>query len=268
MRVLGNIRRLILVLAVLLLAGSCETPAPYVPPVTYYYIAPTTAYLRSCPGYGDECGIVAQVFGGDRVIMEDTNDYGWSLVRLERSGAVGWIVTDLLTTSPVTATYYIASVNEYLRECSDYNCRPIEMLVRGDRVEKRDQDYRGWWRVVSLKSGNLGWIPVLAVSERPGPPFYYVNVSSLALRAGPSTANRIIATLGFNEQVEILGMGPSGWAKVRDVPRGIIGWVAGRYLEAFPVPAPRRAPVKKKAPAKKAAPEKEEAPKPEAPKAM
>jgi uncharacterized protein YgiM (DUF1202 family) len=230
-------------------------------------VAPTTAYLRSCPSYGDECGIVDQVFAGDRVELMDTNDFGWSMVRLERSGAVGWIVSDLLTMSPVPATYYIASINEYLRECGDYNCRPIEMLVRGDRVEKRDQDNRGWWRVFSLKSGNMGWIPVMSVSVRPGPPFYYVNVGSLALRTGPSTASRIIATLGFNDQVEILGMGAGGWAKVRDAQRGIIGWVAARYLEGFPVPVPRRVPAKK-APAKKPAPEKEEAPKPEAPKAM
>src|SRR4030042_5815454 len=153
MRVSGNIKSLIPVLAVLLLASSCEAPRSYPPPITYYYVAPTTAYLRSCPSYGDECGMVAQVFAGDRVELTDANDFGWSMVRLERSGAVGWIVSDLLTMSPVPATYYIASINEYLRECGDYNCRPIEMLVRGDRVEKRDQDNRGWGGGVFLKRG-------------------------------------------------------------------------------------------------------------------
>jgi uncharacterized protein YgiM (DUF1202 family) len=92
-----------------------------------------------------------------------------------------------------------------------------------------------------------------------------VAISSLSLRSGPSTANKVLTTLSLNSQVELLGMGPAGWAQVREVPSGIIGWVAFRYLETFPVPYPKAAPAKRKTP--KAAPEKEEAPK-AAPKAM
>jgi hypothetical protein len=69
--------------------------------------------------------------------------------------------------------------------------------------------------------------------------------------------------MSLNSQVELLGMGPGGWAQVREVRSGLIGWSAFRYLETFPVPYPKPAPRRK---APKEAPEKEEPPK--EPKAM
>jgi uncharacterized protein YgiM (DUF1202 family) len=246
---------IVLALMLATLIGACERPyyssAP--PPPVYYYVTPTTTFLRTCPSYGEECPILVQVFGGERVELLDRNGFGWSRVRLERTGNVGWILSDLLSFAPLPVTYYVAYQNVYLRECGDYNCRALELLLRGDRVEKLDQDTRGWWRVTSLKTRTIGWIPASALSPRPGPPFYYVNVSSLVLRAGPSTGNKALATLNFNKQVEMLGMGPTGWAQVRDTRTGLIGWVAARYLEAYPVPYPKTAP-KKKSPAKKGAP--------------
>jgi uncharacterized protein YgiM (DUF1202 family) len=203
--------------------------------------------------------VVADVFSGDRVVVLDRNDYGWVRVQLDRTGAIGWIHGDMLSYSPVPATFYISLASVYLRNCADYNCPAVELLRRGDRVEKIDQDVGGWWRVRSFRSGNSGWIPASAVSARPGPPYYYVNTSSLALRAGPSNSSKILTTLGVNSQVEMLGSGVGGWTQVRDVRTNIIGWVYGRYLESTPVTYPKSAP-KRRAPAKKGAPEPEEAP--------
>ena len=90
----------------------------------------------------------------------------------------------------------------------------------------------------------LGLGPATAVSTRRGPPYYYVDVSSLALRAGPSTGSHILTTLGLNHQVEMLGSGVGGWVQVRDARTGIIGWVASRYLESFPVSYPKSVPKK------------------------
>ncbi len=261
-----RVKGMILILMALTLISACEGPRYYPPPVVYYYVSPASTYLRDCPGY--ECGIIANVFSGDRVELLDRNDYGWSQVRLTRTGQVGWIPGDLLSLTPMPATFYVAAGTVYLRECADYNCRALELLYRGDRVEKIDQNNLGWWRVVSFKSRAQGWVPVSAVSPSPGPPYYYVAVSSLALRAGPTTSSRVLTNLGFNNQVEMLGMGPSGWANVRDVRTGTIGWVSSYYLETFPVSHARPAP-KRKSPAKKGAPEPEEAPKaPGPPKAM
>jgi uncharacterized protein YgiM (DUF1202 family) len=256
-----------LILAAITLLGGCETPGGVAYPVTptYYYVTPATTYLRDCPGY--ECGLVTEVYSGDRVVVLDRNDFGWARVQVDRTGSIGWVPGDLLSFSPVPATFYIAYSTVYLRDCADYNCRAVELLHRGDRVEKLDQDYRGWWRVMSYKSRNSGWVPASAVSMRPGPPYFYVNVSSLALRAGPSTGHRILTTLGLNNQVEMLGSGVGGWVQVREVRSGTIGWVAARYLESFPVTYPKAVPKKKRAPGKKGAPTQEEAPKP-SPKAM
>jgi uncharacterized protein YgiM (DUF1202 family) len=255
-----------LMLAAIILLTGCEAPrtgAAYPVTPTYYYVTPNITYLRDCPGY--ECGIVTEAYSGDRVVVLDRNDFGWARIQLDRTGSIGWIPGDPLSYSPVPAAYYVAYSTLYLRDCADYNCRSLELLHRGDRVEKLDQDYRGWWRVMSVKTRNSGWIPASAVSVRPGPPYFYVNVSSLSLRNGPSTGNRVLTTLGLNNQVEMLGSGVGGWVQVREVRSGMIGWVASRYLESFPVASPKRAP-KKKAPAKKGGPEPEEAPK--APKAM
>ncbi len=254
----------ILLLLVVVLAGACEQPSTYPSPV-YYYVTPTTTYLRDCPSY--DCGVTASVYSGDQVEFLDRNDYGWDRVRLVRTGAMGWIPSELLSPSPVPGTYYVSLSTIYMRDCADYNCRAVELLYRGDRVERIEQNYAGWWRVRSYKTGNMGWVPASALSPQPGPPFYYVNVSSLALRAGPSTGSKILTTLSFNQQVEWLGMGPGGWVQVRDTRTGIIGWAAARYLESFPVRYPRAVPRKR--PAKKAAPaEQEEAPAKPAPKAM
>ncbi|OGP71015.1 MAG: hypothetical protein A2Z73_07170 [Deltaproteobacteria bacterium RBG_13_60_28] len=258
------LKGVLLTLMILTLASACAAPTSYSPPPNIYYVSPTTSYLRDCPSY--ECPIAATVFSGDRVELLDRNDYGWSRTRLERTGAVGWIPSDLLSYSPMPATFYVAASTMYLRDCADYNCRALELLTRGDRVEKLDQDNRGWWRVRSLKSSNQGWIPASAVSLTPGPPFYYVAINGLNLRAGPSTGTRVLTSLGFNDKVEFLDQSPTGWSNVRDLRTGVIGWVASHYLETFPVSYPKAAPKKHRAPSKEKGSEPQE--KPAAPKSM
>jgi uncharacterized protein YgiM (DUF1202 family) len=265
-------RGLLLLLVIVPLVGACQSggggysAAPS--PPQYYYVTPTTSYLRSCPSYGEECYVVAQVFSGDRVIVLDRNDYGWARVQLDRSGVTGWIPNGLLSYGPVPSSYYVAWNNVYMRNCADYNCGTVQLLYRGDRVDRLEEDYRGWWRVRAAKNGISGWIPAAAASPRPGPPYYYVAVSSLALRSGPSTGNRMLTSLSLNTQVEMLEMNAGGWAQVRDTRTGIIGWVAARYLESFRVSRPR--PVHhKRAPAKKSKPSKEApAPAPAKPRVM
>ena len=265
---LGWTRGILLILAAAILLPACQTTPTGGYPVapTYNYIVPATTYLRDCASY--DCGVVTSVYSGDRVVVLDRNDFNWARVQLDRSGAIGWIPGDLLSYSPVPATFYVSYSTVYMRDCADYNCRAVQLLYRGDQVEKLDQDYRGWWRVRALKSGASGWVPATAVSTRPGPPYYYVDVSSLALRAGPSTGSKILTTLSLNQQVEMLGSGVGGWVQVRDTRSGIIGWAAGRYLESFPVSYPKPVPHKR-TPGKKGAPAEPEQPAPKAaPKAM
>jgi hypothetical protein len=96
----------------------------------------------------------------------------------------------------------------------------------------------------------------------PPPPLYFVNVSSLALREGPTTSAAQIGTLRFNDEVELLDTSGS-WARVVDVRRDIVGWASRRDLQPSPADRPRPVP-RRRAPAPK-----EPTPKPsESPKAM
>ena len=96
--------------------------------------------------------------------------------------------------------------------------------------------------------------PPVVVMEPPPPPLppqlYFVNVSSLALRDGPTTAAPQIGTLQFNDEVEILET-TMGWARVGDVRRDRTGWASMRYLQPVPANRPRSVPRKRPAPAPK-----------------
>lgn len=63
----------------------------------------------------------------------------------------------------------------------------------------------------------------------PSPPIYFVNVHGLALRDGPTMSSPQIATLDFKDEVELLDTS-SGWGRIRDVRRNIVGWSYMRYL--------------------------------------
>ena len=101
--------------------------------------------------------------------------------------------------------------------------------------------------------------PPPMVMETPPPPpmpepqLYFVNVSSLALREGPTTGAPQIGTLNFNDEVEILET-TSGWARVGDVRRERTGWASMRYLQPVPANRPRSVPRKRSAPAPKEPP--------------
>ena len=95
----------------------------------------------------------------------------------------------------------------------------------------------------------------------PPPPSYFVTVSGLALREGPTTAAPQIGALEFNDEVQILDT-TDGWARVVDVRRDRTGWASMRYLQPMPADRPRYVP-KRRAPAPK-----EPATPPASPKAM
>jgi Bacterial SH3 domain len=107
-----------------------------------------------------------------------------------------------------------------------------------------------------------GPLPPPPMVETPPPPLYFVNISSLALREGPSTAAPQIGTLQFNDEVEILET-RSGWARVGDARRDRTGWASMRYLQPVPADRPRTVPRKRPAP-----PPKEPVKPAEPPKAM
>jgi len=164
--------------------------------------------------------------------------------------------------------YYVIPASAPLRECAAPECDVLLTAYQGDRVEILERTSTGWSRVRLVDRSGIGWIPSDLLTYSAGTPSkpvptYYVNISSLTLHDGPSPNSNSLTTLHFNDPVEMLGVGASGWAQVRDLRSNKMGWVPPRYLSSVPLSHPKSSP-RRRAPARKAP--KEEAPEP--PKAM
>jgi len=169
----------------------------------------------------------------------------------------------LLLASPPAQAYsgyfYVIPTSVPLRECAGPECDVLLTAYQGDRVEILERTTTGWSKVrlVDRPTG-IGWIRSNLLSYSPDRktvalPTYYVNTSSLPLRDGPSPKYNVIATLGFNDPVEMLGVGTSGWAQVRVQQTNVMGWVPPKYLSPEPLSQRRSAP-RRRAPAPKEAP--------------
>jgi uncharacterized protein YgiM (DUF1202 family) len=165
--------------------------------------------------------------------------------------------------------YYVIPNSVQLRECPAYECHAFLTAYQGERVEILERTGTGWSRVRFVDRSGWGWIPSDLLSYSPDlqtrpRATYYVNISSLTLRDAPSSNSRVLTTLHFNDPVEMLGVGASGWAQVRDLGSSLVGWVPPRYLSSEPSRYPK-SPRRRRAPSRKAPPKEEPA---EVPKAM
>ncbi len=184
----------------------------------------------------------------------------------------------LLASSPAQAysgIYYVTPSSMSLRECPANECAPLLTVYQGDKVEILERTATGWSRVRLVDRAAIGWIPNAFLSyspdlqAKPIPP-YYVNVSSVPLRDKPNPNANTLKTLYRNERVEMIDVGTSGWAQVRELEGSMVGWVDPRYLSSAAPgsarPAPRRRAPARKPPPKEEPKAPEEAPAP--PKAM
>jgi uncharacterized protein YgiM (DUF1202 family) len=179
----------------------------------------------------------------------------------------------LLLASPsaqaYSGIYYVIPTSVPLRACAAPECDTLLTAYQGDKVEILERTSAGWSRVRLVDRSGIGWIPSDLISYSPDlqaktvPP-YHVNITSLPLRAHPSPNSNVLTTLHFNDPVEMLGVGTSGWAQVRVLGSNTVGWVPPRYLSSSPVSHPksrrRRAPARKKAPQEEKPPKKSPGP--------
>jgi SH3-like domain-containing protein len=233
------------------LAGACAAPPPPAPGGTFYLTSDMT-YLRDAADFGSH--VVGQLYKGDPVERLDIRETGWWRVHSGRTGQAGWVPAELLSPNPVPVVYVYVTQTVHLRECPKDFCPTLQMLSRGDQVQKVEQNDQGWWRVLVVKSRNLGWLPAKVVAEHleksqakaPEPQYYFVVVRRLTLRREPLPNAEAITLLQFNNQVEKLEQNP-GWVKVRQPASGAIGWVPERFLGTTPLKFPRfEKPRKKK----------------------
>jgi len=234
------------------LAGACAAPPPPAPGGTFYLTSDMT-YLRDAAGFDGH--VMGQLYKGDQVERLDIRETGWWRVRSGRTGQAGWLPSTLLSPNPVPVVYVYVTQTVHLRECPKEFCPALQMLSRGDQVQKVEQNDQGWWRVLVAQSRNLGWLPAKVLAEHlekpqakaPEPQYYFVAVRRLTLRREPRLNAAAITLLQFNDQVEKLEQNPTGWIKVRQPLSGGVGWVPERYLGTTPLKSPRfEKPRKKK----------------------
>jgi uncharacterized protein YgiM (DUF1202 family) len=238
-----SLTRLLLLTLLWLSAWSCAT-APVTPPDVYFYVSQEITYLKDSPG---EAGnVLGLLFKGDKVERVEEGQTDWWRVKVRRSGQTGWVRKGLLSAKPVpTAFYYVNADTVPLRECPGSDCLPLQMLFRGEQVQRVAEGDQGWWRVLVIKGHSLGWVPAAVLTARYAETqqksarnYYYVAVARLHLRAKPAPRSQVVRALKFNAQVEKLGES-GAWFKVRQSASGAVGWVLGRYLEKLPLIYPR-----------------------------
>jgi hypothetical protein len=159
--------------------------------------------------------------------------------------------------------YYVVPTALPMKECAAPECSTLLTAYQGERVEILERNSTGWSRVRLVDRSGIGWVPSDLLTYSPGTPSapmpsYFVKVSSVALRDAPSPEARTLTTMYFNDRVEMLGVGASGWAQVRDLRTSIVGYVDPRYLSTSPSRSPKSS---RRRHAPKAAPKEE----PEAP---
>jgi uncharacterized protein YgiM (DUF1202 family) len=251
MRSYKFLTRLIMLTTLLGWAWSCAS-TQVKPTEVSYYVTPEVTYLHDSPGY--DGNILGPLFKGDKVERVHFEELEWWQVKLLRSGQTGWVRKELLSSEPVGTTFFYVNEDTLpIRECPGSECLPLQLLFRGDQVQRVEEGDQGWWRILVVRSHILGWVPAAALAEhleetqkqQARKPYYYVAVARLSLRAKPSTRGEVIRTFKFNEQVEKIGEA-GAWFKVRQPSSNSLGWVLSRDLAELPMVFPRgQAPGKK-----------------------
>jgi len=230
---------------------SCAQPQVIKAPEGPFFATPEITYLLDSPGLGGK--VLGPLYKGDKVEMVDAGESPWWQVKLQRSGQVGWVRQELLSSDPVaTPFFYVNEDTLSLLECPRSDCLPLHLLFRGEQVRRVEEGERGWWRVMVVASHSLGWVPASALTEhieatrqkQIRKPYYYVSVKKLILRAQPSNRGPVIRTLRFNDQVQKIGE-TKDWYQVRQPSTGALGWVLSRDLVELPLISPRGVPAKK-----------------------
>ncbi len=240
-----------LIILIIILSWTCScAQAPVKPPEVSFYVIPEVTYLLESPGVGGK--VLGPLYRGDEVEKLAAGESSWWHIKVLRSEQTGWIRKELLSSNPVASVFYFVKEDSlFLRGCPRPDCLPLELLYRGDQVQRVEAGAQGWWRILAIKTRSLGWVPAASLTERieaaqPRPArkaYYYVAVWKLNLLARPASRGEVVRALHFNDQVQKLGE-TDGWFMVRQPASGALGWVASRDLEDRPLISPRGVPAK------------------------
>jgi uncharacterized protein YgiM (DUF1202 family) len=268
---LGDRRKLVVLLALLLLCNACALIRPQPPPAVYYTI-PSVTYFRESPGYASRN--IATVYRGEPVTILSKIAHDWCQVQTTQGQQVGWIQCPLLSPVPIpTETYTVQEDEVPLRDTPQKDGTSRQVLRRGDIIRKVSENQQGWWWVLMEKSDSLGWIPATALlqaapatvgsgqavgpagreaaeAKASGPPaspvYLYAATASLDLRLLPLLSSQVVKVLKFNDKVEKVAQSGAEWLKVKYPETGAQGWVLAQALAESPLAAPKVFPPKPK----------------------
>jgi hypothetical protein len=163
MRSCSDTARLAMLILLLGLTWSCaETPVK--PPEVLFYLTPEVTYLHDRQGY--DGNILGPLYRGDKVERVDAGESDWWQVKLLRNGQTGWIPKELLSATPGPSVfYYINEDTLPLLECPRSDCIALQLLFRGDQVQRVEEGEAGWRRVLVVKSRSIGWVPAEALTN-------------------------------------------------------------------------------------------------------
>ena len=251
-----------------LFCSSCVPQQVQTKPAVYY-VTPVITYLKECPAY--DCKVVGEVYRADRLERLEVKGDWWRM-RLAKGTLTGWLQRELLSPTPVAVSYYyVAAASLELRECPRPDCPFQKILMKGDRVQKIEDNGQGWFRVMAEKDASIGWVPVDQLSEKaqkaevkppPEKAYYYAAAATVNLHSLPLFSSTIVKSVPLNAKVEKLAQHGKDWFKVRHPASGAEGWVAAKDLKDSPVAAKK--PRLKRKPKRKAKPKPAPPPEPEA----
>jgi uncharacterized protein YgiM (DUF1202 family) len=271
----GNLKKLAVLLALLVIGNACALIQPQ-PAPSFYYTIPSVTYFRDSPGYASPN--VATVYRGEQVTILSSLPNNWCRVQTTQGRQIGWIQCPLLSPVPIpTETYTVQESEVPLRDAPQKEGTSRQVLRRGDTIRKLSENQQGWWWVLVEKNDSLGWIPATVAAlaspagaaagqnarpageeatgpQVPGPPppvYLYAATATLELRLLPLLTSQVVKVLKFNDKVEKLAQSGADWLKVKYPETGAEGWAPAQVLAGSPLAAPKVFPPIKKKPVKK-----------------
>ena len=144
---------------------------------------------------------------GTRITVLNMGQHGWSFVQIGSPAVTGWMqssqIVEIHATGLITGTNVSFRANPGAGTLFRRLRRNVEVLILGQHANGRFTEIR--------VGGQVGWVQTSSIRaiSRPG------RITRLtALRRGPGTAFETMRSLGYNEQLQVLGR-QNNWVRVR-----------------------------------------------------
>lgn len=209
---------LLAVLVLLMPAGWVEAQTNRTERVSFAPGTSGTTLQGQIRGY-DSVDYVLNARGGQRMVVEMTTSNPSAYFNLMPSGDPQAIFVG--STSGLRYDGVLPSGGDWVVRV---------YLMRNAARRGEAADYR-----LSIRIGGAGaaLTPDYADGNAGGPDWWRINVATLNIRSGPSTAYGVVAKANAGAIMRNLGcqgLGTARWCRLQTADGGVTGWAAGRYL--------------------------------------